>query len=156
MTISDTARYCGSVLYELANHFGEGLVLRPILPKMQGIYLVNGRVPLYIKFSRSRKGPWTFNFHHEHQRACQSLAEEYGDCITVFVCGADGAPAVNYLQLREILDHNFDEQEAVSVRRKLRHMYAISGKDGRLANRVGRGSLITLIEAALIDSEAPQ
>ncbi len=151
MTISDAARYYGCVLHTLTNHFSDGVRVRPSPVLLQGAYLLDDKVPLHIKFSRSRKGPWSFNFHHDHQLAYQKLVEEYGDCVTVFVCGADGMPAVSNAQLREFLDHNFEEQEAVSVRRRLGHMYAISGKDGRLKGKVGRGSLLALVDAALAD-----
>lgn len=153
MTISDATRYYGAVLCAVIKNFEGGVCLKPALPTVQGAYLLGGRIPLYIKYSKSRRGPWTFNFHHDHQLACESLAQKFGDCITVFVCGTDGMPAVNYVQLREFLDHEFDEQESVSVRRKHGHMYAISGKNGRLAGKVGRGSLISLVETALTDLE---
>jgi hypothetical protein len=53
--------------------------------------------------------------------------------------------ALNYAQVREVLDDQFEEQEGISVRRKLNQMYSIGGTNGRLAQKVARDSLIQLI-----------
>ncbi|MBX5045857.1 hypothetical protein [Rhizobium lentis] len=112
--------------------------------EMQGFYLLNGNLPLYIKYSRSRKGPRVFNFHREHQECIRMLAERYAECLVAFVCDSDGIPAVNYGQLSNVLDDKFHEQEAVSIRRKLNEMYSISGKDGVLSSKISRDSLAIL------------
>lgn len=44
-------------------------------------------------------------------------------------------------EFRQILDGNFEEQECVSVRRRLKTMYQVKGRDGQLDRRVSRRSV---------------
>ncbi|EJJ28680.1 hypothetical protein PMI11_03061 [Rhizobium sp. CF142] len=140
--IRDYEFYYGSVFSRLSAEVLDGIKIKNL--EMQGFYLLNDRVPIYIKYSRSRKGPWTFNFHREHQEYILGLRGQYGDCLVAFVCDSDGIPTVNYAQLSDVLDDNFHEQEAVSIRRKLKEMYSISGKDGVLSSKISRDSLAVL------------
>jgi hypothetical protein len=141
--LPDYGRYYGSVLTHLVDQSGKAISIEKLSVGVQGFYLLNGKSPLYIKFSRSRKGPWSFNFRHDHQVQYRLLVQTYGDCITALVCGNDGIVALNDLQMRQILDQDFDEQESVSVRRKLNHMYSVSGSNGELSQKLSRDSLMS-------------
>jgi hypothetical protein len=142
--ISDHSRYCGCVFTQLIEGLGR-IDIEKIDVGIHGVYLIAKSVPLYIKFSRRRKGPWTFNFHFDHQVCCDDLSKRFGACVIAFVCGTDGIVALDNVQLREVLDEKFDEQEALTIRRRLRHMYSVSGKDGALARKVGRDALVSLL-----------
>lgn len=149
--LPDYRRYYGCVLGRLIDHCATSLKIRRLNHGVQGFYLVEDKMPIYIKFSRSRRGPWTFNFHHEHQLQYSKLVSTYGDCITAFVCGKDGIAALSHVQLREILDDQFDQQESVSIRRKLKRMYSVNGTNGKLSQKVSRDSLLTLASQMLGD-----
>ncbi|UPJ97396.1 hypothetical protein [Bradyrhizobium sp. 172] len=150
--LPDYGRYYGSVLTHIVDHYGKAVSIEKLAVGVQGFYLLNGKSPLYIKFSRSRKGPWSFNFRRDHQTEYQHLVKNYGDCITALVCGKDGIVALNDVQMRQILDQDFEEQESVSVRRKLNHMYSVKGSNGELSQKVSRDSLMSHLGALVADS----
>ena len=141
--LPDYGRYYGSALTHIIDQCDAPISIQKLAVGFQGFYLIEGRVPVYIKFSRSRRGPWSFNFHKDHQLQYGKLVESYGDCITALVCGKDGIVALNDAQMRQILDEKLDEQESVSVKRKLNHMYSVSGANGELSQKVARDSLIS-------------
>jgi len=147
--LPDYSRYYGSVLTHIVDHCLSPITVARLNPGTQGYYVLGGKVPLHIKFSRSRKGPWAFTFHRDHQIQYQKIADEYGDCILALVCGKDGIAALNFAQVREVLDDHFEEQEGISVRRKLNHMYSVGGTNGRLSNKVARDSLMQHVSRLL-------
>lgn len=143
--IPDYSRYYGCVFTELV----EGrlrLNIERLSVGIQGVYLLEKSLPLYVKFSRTRRGPWAFTFQSDHQMCLDALKKQFGQYIAAFVCGSDGIVALDDRQLREILDDTFENQEGVTIRRKLRRMYSVSGTNGQLARKVGRDSLISLVD----------
>lgn len=146
--ISDTARYHGSFFSLLFDTACESMEVKKLADHGVGYYLLGGCVPVYLKHSTRRKGPWTFNFFRSHQEAQKTLFETYGECFTCMICGKDGVAGLSMDEFRQVLDGNFEEQECVSVRRRLKTMYQIKGRDGELERRVGRRSVFEeLIEA---------
>jgi hypothetical protein len=141
MMLPDYGRYYGSAFTHIIDHFPAPVTIARLNVEVQGYYLLNGKVPLYIKFSRSRRGPWTFTFHSEHQLQYQKITDEFGDCVLALICGKDGIAALDRAQVREVLDDQFEEQEAIIVRRKLNQMYSIGGTNGKLPSKVARDSL---------------
>lgn len=139
--IKDANRYYGSVLSALVDAAPSGLRMRKLNTKTAGFYLVEERIPIYIKYSTSRKGPWVFNFQLSHQEAENCLFREYGLCVIIFVCGKDGIAAIEHSNFRKILDDEFEEQESVVIRRKHNEMYCIRGTNGSLERKVSRSSL---------------
>lgn len=57
------------------------------------------------------------------------------------ICGRDGVAGLNMNELRMVLDDDFEEQECISVRRRLKTMYHIKGRDGVLESRISRRSI---------------
>jgi hypothetical protein len=149
--LPDYGRYYGSVLTHIVDQSGKAISIEKLPVGVQGFYLLNSKSPIYIKFSRSRRGPWAFNFRSDHQAEYQQLVKTYGDCITALVCGKDGIVALNDAQMRQILDQDFDEQESVSVRRKLNHMYSVKGSNGELSQKVSRDSLMSHLDALVVE-----
>lgn len=144
--ITDASRYYGCVLHSIAERADRHVIVRRICEDIPGFYLVNGALPVYIKYSTSRKGPWNFNFLIAHQERLTSLFETYGESIVTFVCGRDGIAALSYPEFRKVLDDNFEQQEGVSIRRRLNEMYQVRGRDGKLDRRVSRSSLSELLD----------
>lgn len=140
--LPDYGGYYGSALVQIIDHYLAPVTVERIGDAPQGFYLLNGRAPLYLKFSRNRKSPWGFTFHREHQEQYQLMIDRYGDCILGLVCGKDGIAALNYAQMREVLDDDFDEQEGITVRRRLNQMYSVGGANGKLSRKVARDSLL--------------
>ena len=147
--ISDTARYHGSFLALLIDKL-EGPVS---IEKLQGLgggqYLIDQRIPLSLKMSSKRKGPWTFNFMRAHQENHERLFGEYGELFVCLVCGRDGVAGLSMQEMRTVLDNNFEEQESISVRRRLKTMYQVVGRDGELRGRISRQAVFEKIQAAI-------
>lgn len=144
--ITDASRYYGCVLHSITEQPGKHVGVQRIFDDFSGFYLVNQGLPVYIKYSTSRKGPWSFNFLLSHQERQKSLFETYGECITAFVCGRDGIAALPYTELRKVLDDNFETQEGVSIRRRLNEMYQVKGRNGKLDHKISRNSLSEVLD----------
>ena len=100
---------------------------------------------LFIKHSTKRASPWSYNFIREHQDEVQALHTEHGQVFLIFVNGDDGIACVNYEQLKDVLDENYEEQEWVRVFRKPKQNYRISGNDGKLEKPLPRNSFPKVI-----------
>ncbi|MBO6687594.1 MAG: hypothetical protein JJ931_05390 [Henriciella sp.] len=139
--ITDTSRYFGAVFSYIVDRWDGSVAIRKAYEDFAGFYLLNERLPIYIKYSSQRRGPWKFTFHKEHQERQQFLAEVHKECIMIFVCGRDGIVALKHQDFRAVLDENFEAQESVTVRRRHNKMYQIKGRDGVLEKRISRNSL---------------
>lgn len=112
-------------------------------------YSINGRVGVYIKYSKKRLSPWTFTFTPKHQSTVQKLYESYGEVFILLVCNDDGVVGFNYSELRIILDDQFIGAEWIRVSRTKRKMYQVSGSDGRLSFKVGGEDYINKVFSKL-------
>lgn len=139
--ISESYRYYGSAIFSIIQVSPEKLEISRIVEAPAGFFLINNRVPIYIKYSKSRKGPWVFNFQKDHQVCQQNIYDTYGECLILFVCGKDGIPTLDHKDFRKILDNHFEEQESVSIKRRHNKLYQVNGRDGRLERKISRNSL---------------
>lgn len=151
--ISSTARAHGAFFVLLFEEMKKPVSVQKIPEEGVGFYLLDGNIPVYLKLSTKRKGPWYFNFFHSHQLAQQRLFEQYGECFTCLVCGQDGIVGLSMSEFREALDANFEEQECVAVRRKLKTMYEIRGRDGGLSRRISRRAVFEKLKARIQEKE---
>lgn len=147
--ISDTARFHGSFFVLLFEEMARPVSVERLIGFGTGYYLVGDTTPVYLKLSNKRKGPWSFNFLCSHQQAQQKLYSQYGECFTCLICGRDGIVGLCMEDLRQVLDGYFEEQENVIVRRKLKTMYQIKGRDGTLERRVSRHSIYKQLKAEI-------
>ena len=139
--ISDACRYYGSALSSIVELSSGPVSIQKLSKQYAGFYLINEFLPIYIKYSTSRRGPWTFNFQRAHQELQESYCCSYGECMVVFVCGKDGVAALTHLDFRKVLDDFFEEQESVTIKRKHNEMYRVRGSNGTLERKVSRNSL---------------
>lgn len=146
--ISDADRYYGATLSYIVDRWDGSISVQNAPNAGAGFYLLNGWLPLFIKYSTSRHGPWQFTFQNEHQSQQQSLFELYGECLMAFVCGRDGIAALTHMDFRKVLDDRFEEQESVAIYRRHKEMYRISGRNGIFERKVARNSLAELIRSA--------
>ena len=147
--ISDTARYHGSFFTLLIDKLNEPVSLSRLPQVGSGHYLINESIPIALKMSSKRTGPWTFNFMRSHQEAHERLFEEYGVFFVCLICGRDGIAGLSMEELRTVLDKEFEEQESLSVRRRLKTMYQVAGRDGALRGRVSRHAIFDKIRLTL-------
>lgn len=147
--ISDANRYYGAVISTILDLSENEVCIKKVPEACAGFYLINDTLPVYIKYSTSRRGPWAFNFQETHQEYQQFLYRKYDECIVAFVCGKDGIAALTHESFRIVLDDFFDHQESVTIRRKHNEMYRVRGKDGVLERRVSRSSLEDILEQTI-------
>ncbi|MBI1423342.1 MAG: hypothetical protein GC149_07740 [Gammaproteobacteria bacterium] len=138
--ITDANRYYGAAVISIVDLSTGAVKIKRISESPAGFYFINDILPIYIKYSTSRRGPWVFNFHQGQQEFQESLYKEYKECIMVFICGKDGIAALRHDDFRKILDNEFDVQETVTIRRKHNEMYKVRGKNGALERRISRSS----------------
>lgn len=139
--IPNAYRYYGSVISFVLDLLAEPINIRRLLSKHAGFYLLNESLPMYIKYSTSRKGPWTFSFRRAHQELEDHLCDVHGQCVVVFVCGRDGIVALTHIDFRRLLDGLSEDQEAVTIKRKHNEMYQVRGHNGVLGWKLSRNSL---------------
>ena len=149
MTIKDYNKFYGCVLSYLIESFSMPLSFQKIDCGTKGFFLVQQSQPLYIKYSTSRRGPWVFNFNREHSSSLLETVEKFGGCAVALVCGSDGIAGMAHQDLHTVIPLDSGQQEAVSVRRKLREMYSVSGPKGNLPSKLGRDSLSELLALSL-------
>jgi hypothetical protein len=139
--ITDTAKFHGVVLINLIEDISSGLSIRKLNNDISGIYLINEKIPLFLKYASKRTSPWTFTFHNIHLQRYYELTVEFGECLMVLICGSDGIVTLGNFEMRKIVAPSFDEQKRITVTRKLKHMYSVNGSDGDIEKRISRKSL---------------
>lgn len=95
---------------------------------------------LFMKSSNKRRSPWAYSFHLDHQQEVLRLKQNYDQVFVLFLNGDDGVACLDYESLKEVLDENFEEQENVTISRKPRESYRVSGRDGKLGRPLARNS----------------
>lgn len=149
--IRDRERYAGCVFLRLIDNWESSICFQQLQERGVGFYLVAGALPLFMKYAKARRGPWTFTFQPDHLASYCGVADEYGECITAFVCGTDGIAAVDRSQFGQLVDTESAVQESIVIRRRLKEMYGIKGSKGVLDGKVARYSLLDAIRRHLID-----
>lgn len=146
--ITESARYQGAVLAHIVDSWDGPITIRRAFDEASGFYILDEKIPIFIKYSTQRYSPWTFTFHLEHQTLQQALFEKSGECVMMFACGRDGIVALSHIDFRRLLDNHFEPQESVTIRRKHAEMYKLRGRDGELERKVSRNSLKEVLRTA--------
>ena len=107
--------------------------------KTNSSYLVNEEIGVYIKYSTKRMTPWNFTFKKEHQDELYEMSQLLDRVFLILVCNKDGIACLSYEELKTILDDVHEEVEWVSVRRRPRQKYRVSGHDGDDILRISDG-----------------
>lgn len=147
--IAEALRYYGCVLHQIVDTMPGTVGLKKFDDAVPGFFLVSERLPLHVKYSTARKGPWGFNFQPSHRRALDAANADFGGCVIVLVCAKDGMVAIDYDDLYGLFEGDGSLQENVSVRRGHREMYELRGPKGVLGRKLGRNSLAPVLEANL-------
>lgn len=132
--------YHGVVFLRLAEMSHSPLQIWRHACPSNGAYILSGvgsMAGLYIKYSTKRMSPWRFSFTAPHQSEINDLKANCGEVFVALVCGQDGVVVLNFQELKQILDHNFEESEWVSVQRGRRQMFSVRGTDGELDFKIG-------------------
>ncbi len=135
----------GFLLWQIVSSSSKGVHIQCGRAGQMRIYLVNKQTPVFAKYATADNGPWTFTFARHHQEVQEMLFRKFGRCITAFVCGTSGIAAVSHSQMRQVLDHNFEPVENVTVRWQANRGFDLRGRDGSLEESVPRSSLRNLL-----------
>jgi len=138
MSISDTESHHGAVLARIVHQSDEPFSFEVYPTKSNSSYVFNNKIGLYIKYSKKRLSPWRFSFQKAHQDEILEMKEKLGNVYTVFVCGKDGVVGLDYRQLKQVLDEQYDEVEWVSISRTRNTKYSIAGSNGKLRLKIGK------------------
>lgn len=143
--ISDTAKFHGVILLTLIENISSGLTIRKLNTEINGIYLINNKIPLYAKYASKRTSPWSFTFHYTHLQQYYDLAIEYGDCLMVLVCGSDGIVTLGKSDMKKLVKLDHDIHKRITVTRRLKQMYSVSGSDGDIEKKFSSKSLLEYV-----------
>lgn len=148
MPINNTDRLHGAAVFKLFEALGKKLpscYFSIDTGESSSAYLLTGidpardlkvQVGLFIKLSNKRLSPWGYSFHQSHQDELLFFKEKCGEAFSIFVNSDDGFACLNFTSMKEVLDDHHEEQEWVSVSRKPKQAYRISGNDGKLERPV--------------------
>jgi len=146
--IREFETYHGAVLSRLI-HGGVPVQIRTYPSTDNASYIVNDSVGMYIKYSSKRMTPWNFSFQKRHQNELQEMKDRFGSVFLVLVCGDDGLVTLSFEELKSILDEQHEEVEWISVSRRPREKYKVTGSDGKLNHKIGENEFPKKILSAL-------
>lgn len=155
MAISSSEKYYGAAIFRLIRELGESIpkgkfsltsgssnsafILEGNTPK----YLGKGKsasAGIFLKISNKRLSPWRYTFTRGHQDEIFKLKNKCGQVFLGFVCGDDGIACIDFDELKFILDDHHEEQEWVSVSRRVDQHYRIKGNDGEFSNTISKSN----------------
>lgn len=113
-------------------------------------YLVNDSVLAIVKYTTKAGSPWQFTFTTEDVTRLQHCPDGVERVVIALVCGGDGICAVSADAACALLD---DAAGAISIRRKFRGWYGISGPAGRLEAKVAQKRWPDILFRLEVDSQ---
>ncbi len=135
--ISEFEFYHGAALSRLL-HGGKKLEVSTYSSSGNASYVLNGATGIFIKHSKKRMSPWRFTFKKEHQDEIRELKSSFGEVFLLLICHSDGIVALNYDELKELLNEFHDEYEWISLGRNRRQEYEVKGSDGKLKWKIAK------------------
>ena len=101
-----------------------------------GCYALDEKIGTLIKYATDRLTPWAFTFTAEHKQTLSVLRARYSEVLVLLVCRDDGIVALDY-QSTILLIGEGSTTASVSVARRPRQMYSVSGTYGVVARKLG-------------------
>lgn len=101
--------------------------------KLDSGYLVNDRTLAFIKYTTKGRSPWQFTFSNDEIVRIRHLPDGVKGVVLALVCGGDGICAIPAKMAIALLNGSAG---SISVTRKFRGWYGVSGPVGRLVRKV--------------------
>ena len=98
------------------------------------------KIGLFVKQSRKRLSPWRYSFSKDNQYEIERLLNRTNYLFVLLITDQEGVAVIDYPMLKTLLDDNFENSASISVRRKLRENYRVSGSDGKLNRALPKNS----------------
>lgn len=131
--IGEHESYHGAIFSRLFREAREGVCVKRFSP---GFYVLNGETGLAIKYCTKRVSPWRFTFNQEHRRRLTLFEKQVASLYIAFVCGSDGIAVLRSTFIVALFPSDPTTAGWISVARRKRKMYAVSGAGGDLPNKV--------------------
>jgi hypothetical protein len=151
--IKDYEFYHGAALLRLTAARQDGLLIRRLDDVGIGCYQVNGDIGVYIKYSTKRMSPWSFTFQRAHKDSLKQLNGLSASLFVLLVCHDDGVVSLDFDSAMSLLRPAKSAQWSISVERRPRHMYGVSGTGGSI---IGKMADAELARAALFSAISTQ
>ncbi|MCQ9206868.1 MAG: hypothetical protein NG740_03190 [Omnitrophica bacterium] len=90
-------------------------------------YLINVSIGIFIKYSTKRLTPWYFTFMPHHIEEFFDLTKHKLKTFLLLVCKNDGIVCLNVTEVKMVLDIEYTKNQGISVSRRPREKYKISG-----------------------------
>lgn len=139
MAVKESEFYYGAVLTRLFSA-KKDLKISHFPNDSNCAFVLNGSVGLYIKYSTKRITPWRFSFVKKHQDDIRHMKDLCKKVFLILVCRDNGIAAIEFEDLKKVLDHHHEEVEWVSASRLRREKYTIKGSDGKLKFKIGENA----------------
>jgi hypothetical protein len=127
--------YHGAALTRLVS-IAEAVYVARLDEVGSGCYALNQKIGALIKYATDRMTPWSFTFTAEHKQALSELRSRYDEVLVLLVCRDDGMVALSY-DATMLLIGEGQGTASVSVARRPRQMYSVSGTFGSLPRKLG-------------------
>lgn len=99
-------------------------------------YVINNNIWLFIKTATARNSPWSFTFMKEHQNEIKELKDNLENVFLILVCNEDGIVALNFDELKKLLDYDHLDIEWIRVKRKKWEKYTVYWHDWELKRKI--------------------
>lgn len=126
--------YLGAALTQIVESFG--FVSMRKASHTVGHYEINDSRRLFVRYTKSERGPWSFSFR---PRDLELIQEELGSGLPFFlglVCGNTATCLLTVDQLVQVLDIQTLDAQSIRVHTRPRASLNVSGSGGRLNDKV--------------------
>jgi hypothetical protein len=127
-------KYHGAALLRLIH---KGIESIKLITGKNG-YLINSTTYVYMKFSEKTTSPWRFTFMPQHIKELSEIRKTIPEMFIVLICGEDGICCLSYQELSRLIHIGIDDKnKVVTMHRRERNKYSVSGTDGTLNYKIG-------------------
>ncbi|HEX8270758.1 MAG TPA: hypothetical protein VF581_12765 [Flavobacterium sp.] len=130
--------YHGIVLSKMVHYDSKEVKIQLYPSPANASYILNNNIGFYIKHSTKRMSPWRFSFQRTHQEEILKMKGDFNRVYVLLVCGNDGVVALNFNELKAILNEAHEETEWISATRTRNTEYTVKGSDGSLHYKIGK------------------
>lgn len=134
--ISEFKSFHGQAFAELIDESRVPITLHRPSPDKNSVYVLNGRIGLYLKHSAARLQPWRFTFHKEHVADLSKLTAKFSDTFLILVCGREALAVLDADDISEVLPLAKPQGSWVSVGSKHNRMLRVEGSIGELSRKL--------------------
>jgi hypothetical protein len=101
-------------------------------------YIIDERIPIYIKYSQKRISPWIFTFTEAHIEEIKKVQNGFKEVFILLVCNNNGVCCLNYQEFSTVISTESNYfPKWIKAQRQKGEKYAVTGSDGKLTHKIG-------------------